>query len=158
MNLSALSGVFAPTEKHIVEELSAAWKKLMDGAHTVEMDIHGVTTWVQQHHTQIQAIYTVALEALSFVSPASVPVVQTATAAIDLATKKIDALTNGLQSGSVTHSTVVDTYHAVKDAQTAVNAVLKHATSAAPGAAPHVAVATVNHAADHPVTQAPAKS
>ena len=119
-------------EQWLVSEIAKGWAAIQAEAHKIEIDVLGIFNWISAHHQSIQAVFTGVLNDLAIVGailPQTAPVVATATTAIDAATAAIDILSKGIQQGTTPLSTVANAYHAVKDAQTAVNAVLKQGTT-----------------------------
>jgi hypothetical protein len=126
-------------EAWVVAEINKGWQLLESVGHTVDVDIKGIFQYIATHQQQIVGYLHSALSAMTTVGllfPATSPaaaVVQTALTAINAATAATNVLGQAVVSGSTPLATAVDAFHALKDAQTAVNAVVKQAT-AKPGA------------------------
>lgn len=119
-------------EQWVVKEIAQGWAAIKAEAHKIEVDVLGVFDWIQKHQVAIETVFKGVLNDLAVVGsllPQTAPVVAAATTAIDAATAAIDVLSKGIQAGATPLSTVTNAYHAVKDAQTAVNAVLKAGTT-----------------------------
>ncbi len=119
-------------EQWVVTEIAKGWAALQKETKTAETDLLGIFNWISAHQVGITNTFKGVLEGLAVVGaavPQTAPAVATATIAIDAATAAIDALSKGIQQGSTPLSTAVNAYHAVKQAQTAVNAVLVQATA-----------------------------
>ena len=119
-------------EQWVVKEIAQGWTAIKAEAHKIEVDVLGVFDWIQKHQVAIETVFKGVLNDLAVVGsllPQTAPVVAAATTAIDAATAAIDILSKGIQAGATPLSTVTNAYHAVKDAQTAVNAVLKAGTT-----------------------------
>lgn len=124
-------------EEWVIGEITKGWAAIQSGLHQAEIDVLGVFSWLNTNHSQILGVFTTALTDLAAVGsiiPQTAPYVQTATKMIDAATAAVDLLSKGIQKGTTPLSTIANAYHAVKDAQSAVNIVLK-AKTAAPSAA-----------------------
>lgn len=119
-------------EQWLVSEIAKGWAAIKAEAHKIEVDVLGVFNWIQAHHTAIIGVFQGVLHDLALVGeiiPTTAPYVVAATQAIDAATAAVDVLSKGIQQGVTPLSTVANAYHAVKDAQTAVNNVLKQGTT-----------------------------
>jgi hypothetical protein len=127
-----LQAGFVKDEQWVLSEITKGWQLLQTVGHTVDVDIHNIFSWIQTHQGNILAIFQQALSAMTIVGaviPGIGPGVAAATEAINVATVAVNVLSKSVIAGSTPLSTAVNAYHAVKDAQTAVNAVLKHATT-----------------------------
>lgn len=133
--LQNLEAGFQKDEQWVINEITKGWQLLQSVGHTADVDIQAIFTWIQTHHSSILAVFQGALTAAATIGsilPGGAPAVATATLAIDAATAAIDSLSKTVVAGSTPLSTVVNAYHAVKDAQTAANAVIKQATTKPP--------------------------
>lgn len=130
---TTLTGTIQKDEQWVVSEIAKAWADIQAVGQTIQMDVNNVQKWIAAHHLDIVNLLQGALagfQAVGVVLPAVAPEVAAATVAVDAATAAVDSLSKSVLSGVTPISTIVNTYHAVKDAQTAVNAVLKTGTSA----------------------------
>lgn len=119
-------------EQWVAAELAKGWKLLQTVGHTIDVDIQGIFSWISSNHLAITNTLQGALSAFQTVGsiiPGAAPAVVAATAAVDAATVAVDVLSKAVVAGNTPLSTAVNAYHAVKDASTAVNAVLKQGTS-----------------------------
>jgi hypothetical protein len=99
------------------------------------VDIQGIFQYISTHQQQILANLHNALAAVSTLGvlvPGAGPiaeVVQSALVAINAATAATNVLGSAIVAGPTPLSTAVNAFHSLKDAQTAVNAVVKMATT-----------------------------
>jgi hypothetical protein len=138
---STITGAVKKDEQWVVAEIAKAWKDIENLGQSLQMDVKGVESWITAHHLDIVNLLQGALtdlRAVGTILPVSAPVVAGATLAVDAATAAVDALSKSVLSGTTPISSIVNTYHAVKDAQTAVTSVLKTGTTA-PASVPEVA-------------------
>jgi hypothetical protein len=122
----------AKDEQWVLAEFTKGWSLLQTVGHTAEVDIEHIFGWIQSHQGDILKIFHDALGVLASVGglvPGIGPEIVIATTAINAATAGINILAKAVIAGSTPLSVAVNAYHAVKDAQTAVNGVLKHATT-----------------------------
>lgn len=128
-------------ETWVVNEITKGWQLVESTGHTVELDIKGIFDYIQGHQQQIVGNLHNALNAITMLGmliPGGSGVeiaIQGALTAINAATTATNILGNAVISGSTPLSTAVNAFHALKDAQSAVNAVVKHATNKPPKAA-----------------------
>lgn len=119
-------------EKWVAAELAKGWHLLQSVGHTIQVDAVGIENWLNNNHSSTVALFKgalTAIEAVGSVLPQSAPAVAIATTAIDAATAAVDAISKSVLAGPTPLSTLVNGYHAVKDAQNAVNTVLKQGTT-----------------------------
>jgi hypothetical protein len=134
-DIDKLNNSIQKDEAWVVNEINKGWQLLESVGHTIDLDIQGIFHYVSTHQQQIVGYLHNALSALTTVGlmfPATSPaaaIVQTALTAINAATAATNVLGQAIVAGSTPLSTAVNAFHALKDAQTAVNAVIKHATS-----------------------------
>jgi len=131
--LSTIEGVFPSaqkTEQWVVAEISKGWAALETGAKDAVIDIKSLFDYIASHQTQIdqtaQAILGDVSLAAALVGHPEVGATATAVAASAAA---ITALAANIDKGSVPLPDVVSALHTVKDAQSAVNALVKTATT-----------------------------
>ncbi len=130
--LQRLEAVIAKDEQWVVNEIAKGWHALQQAEETIQVDVQNIFHWISAHQADILSLFKGALTdlaAIGSVFPQSAPALAVATTAIDAATAAVDVLAKGIQIGSTPLSTVANAYHAVKDAQSAVNAVLKQVTA-----------------------------
>jgi hypothetical protein len=138
---SSITGAIQTDEQWVVAEIAKGWADIQTFGQTIQMDVKAVETWIASNHAGIISLFQGALtglEAIGSAIPMAAPEVAAATLAIDAATAAVDTLSKHVLSGTTPISTVMNTYHAVKDAQTAVTAVLKAGT-APPASLPEAA-------------------
>jgi hypothetical protein len=143
---ATLSGNIKKDEEWVVAEINKGWAFLQAAEQTIQMDVHNVQAWLQAHHLDITNLLKGVLEGFQVagvIAPGLAPAVGAATLAVDAATAAIDSLSASVLAGSTPMSSIVNTYHAVKDAQTAVAAVLKTGTAKPDTITPAVAATPV---------------
>jgi hypothetical protein len=131
-------------EQWVVAEITKGWTLLQNAEKTIQVDVKNLQAWIQSHHLSITNLLKGILEGFQVagvIAPGLAPAVGAATLAVDAATAAIDALSSSVLAGSTPLSSIVNTYHAVKDAQTAVNAVLKTGTAQPATITPEVVAA-----------------
>jgi hypothetical protein len=144
-----LEAGFAKDEKWVVAEITRGWQLLGSVGHTLAVDIAGIFAWIQAHQASLLGTFSEALQALGILGvaiPGGGPAVSAAITAINVATAAVNVLGKAIIDGSTPLSTAVSAYHAVKDAQSSVNAVIKASTAVpaavtASGVAVHAAAA-----------------
>jgi len=130
--LSNFEAAALKDEQWVVNEIAVGWQTLQKAEQTVAVDVQNIFAWLQAHHADILALFQGVLSgaaAIGSLLPQTAPAVSVATTAIDAATAAIDQLSKGITAGTTPLSTITNAYHVVKDAQTAVNNVLKVATA-----------------------------
>jgi hypothetical protein len=137
---------FAKDEQWVVAEFTKGWQLLQSAEKTAQVDIENIFHWIAAHQSTLLAALQEALSAASILGnfiPGAGPTVAAATLAINAATEAVNVLSKSVLAGSTPLSTAVSAYHAVKDAQTAVNAVLKASTTKPPTVSAAAAAAPV---------------
>jgi hypothetical protein len=131
--LSTIEGVLPiaqKTEQWVVAEIAKGWADLETGAKDAVIDVKGLFDYIASHQT---AIDTTAQAILGDVSLAATlvghPEVAATATAVAASADAITALAANIDKGSVPLPDIVSTLHTVKDAQTAVNALVKTATA-----------------------------
>jgi hypothetical protein len=149
-----LEAGFQKDEAWVIAEFTKGWQLLQSVGHTLAVDIQGIFAWVQAHQASLLAIFQQALQAIGILS-ATIPgggaagaAVAAAITAINAATATVNVLGKAVINGSTPLSTAVSAYHAVKDAQTAVNGVIKGATTQPAAVGNGVALAPTTHSAE----------
>jgi len=133
--IDKLTTTIQKDEQWVVNEISKGWKLFESVGHTIDVDIKAIFQYIWTHQQQIVANLHNALMAITTVGeliPATAPaaaLVQGALTAINAATAATNVLGHAVVAGSAPLSTAVNAFHALKDAQTAVNAVIKQATA-----------------------------
>lgn len=130
--LSDLEAEVEIGEQQIATALAKAWQELQSAETVVVDDIAAIFTWIKNNQASILSLFQGFLTdatAIGSVIPGIAPEVTAATTAIDAATAAVDVLSQGYSAGSTPLSTIVNAYGAVKNAQSAVNTVLKAGTS-----------------------------
>ena len=131
------------TEQWVVAEVQKGWAALEAGAKAVEIDIKGLFDYVAAHQTQIDSTAQAILGDVSMVAAlAGHPEVGATAAAIGASAQAITALAANMDKGAVPLHDIVNALHTVKDAQTAVNSLVKVATAPPRAAAPAPAAAS----------------
>ncbi len=117
-------------EQWVVSEVAKGWAALDKGVAHATIDIKGLFDYVAQHQTQIDGIAQTLLSDVNVIAAlAGQPEVAATATAIGASAQIITNLAANMDKGSVPLSQVVDALHAVKDSQTAVNALVKRATA-----------------------------
>lgn len=117
-------------EQWVVAEIANGWKALERDAEKAVIDIKGIFDYVASHQNQIDSTAKAILGDVSVIAAlAGHPEVGAAAAAIGVSAEAVVGLAANINKGSVPLSTAVDALHKVKDAQTAVNALVKRATA-----------------------------
>ncbi len=117
-------------EQWVVSEVAKGWAALDKGVAHTAIDIKGLFDYVAQHQTQIDGIAQTLLSDVNVIAAlAGQPEVAATATAIGASAQIITNLAANMDKGSVPLSQVVDALHAVKDSQTAVNALVKRATA-----------------------------
>lgn len=119
-------------EQWLVGEIAKGWQALRTAEQTAVVDVESCFAWISAHQQDIIALFQGVLTdlgAIGSILPQAAPVVAAATTAIDAATAAVDVLSQGITQGSTPLSTIASAYQSVKNAQNAVNAVLKQGTS-----------------------------
>ena len=117
-------------EKWVIAEVSKGWAALESGAKTAVIDIKGLFDYVAAHQTQIDTTAQAILSDVSLLaSLAGHPEVGAVAATVAASAQAITALAANVDKGSVPLGDVVSALHTVKDAQTAVNSLVKVATT-----------------------------
>lgn len=133
--IDKLNTAIQKDEAWVVNEINKGWRLLESAGHTLELDIKGIFQYISSHQQQIVTNLHNALSAITAVGaliPATAPaaaIVQGALTAINAATAATNSLGQHVIAGTTPLSVAVDAFHALKDAQTAVNAVVKQATA-----------------------------
>ncbi len=133
--IDKLNTAIQKDEAWVVSEIAKGWQMLEHVGHTMEVDIKGIFHYIATHQQSIVGNLHSALSALTMVGmfiPGASPtagIIQAALTAINAATAATNVLGQAVVSGTTPLGTAVDAFHALKDAQTAVNAVVKQATS-----------------------------
>jgi hypothetical protein len=144
-----LEAGFAKDEAWVLSEITKGWTLLLSVGHTLAVDVQGIFAWIQAHQASLLTIFQEALQAIGILGaavPGGGPAVAAAITAINVATAAVNVLGKAVIDGSTPLSTAVTAYHAVKDAQTSVNAVIKASTTK-PVAVTASGVAVVHEAA-----------
>lgn len=117
-------------EAWVVAEVSKGWAALEAGAHAVVIDIEGLFKYVADHQQAIDATAQKLLGDVSMIAAlAGHPEVSATAAAIGASAQAITALAANVEKGQAPLSEIVTALHSVKDAQTAVNSLVKVATA-----------------------------
>jgi hypothetical protein len=130
--VAAVEADIGKGEQWVVSEIAKGWQALQTAEQTAALDVESLFAWIGAHQQDILTLFQGVLTdliAIGSIIPQAAPVVATATTAIDAATAAVDVLSQGITAGSTPLSTVANAYQSVKNAQTAVNAVLKAGTS-----------------------------
>jgi hypothetical protein len=131
--LSTIEGILPSgqrTEQWVVAEIKKGWAALETGAHDAVIDIKGLFDYVAAHQTQIDGTAQAILGDVSLAATlVGHPEVGAVAATVATSAAAITALAANIDKGSVPLPDVVDALHKVKDAQSAVNALVKTATS-----------------------------
>jgi negative regulator of replication initiation len=117
-------------EAWVVAEVGKGWAALEAGVHAIEIDIKGLFDYVAAHQQQIDATAQSLLSNVSLIAAlAGHPEVSATAAAIGASAQAITALAANVDKGAAPLSEIVTALHTVKDAQTAVNSLVKVATA-----------------------------
>jgi hypothetical protein len=130
--LSEIEAKFVLTEQKVASAIAQAWKDLRSVENVIVADLEGIVQWIAQHQQDILGLFQGFLTdaaAIGTVIPQTAPAVAAATTAIDAATAAVNVLAQGFATGATPVSTIANAYQSVKNAQNAVNAVLKQGTS-----------------------------
>ena len=133
--IDKLNTAIQKDETWVVNEINKGWQLLESVGHTMDVDIQNIFKYIAAHQQQIVAGLHNALTAITTVgalvpgtSPAAA-IITGALTAINAATAATNVLGQAVVAGTTPLSTAVNAFHALKDAQTAVNAVVKQATA-----------------------------
>jgi hypothetical protein len=139
--LHRLDATLQKDEKWVLAEITKGWKLLQEVGHTIEVDILGIFNYIHTHQTQITnglqnalGILTAAGTVFAASTPAGAAIT-TALTAVNALNAATQVLGKGLVKGSTPLATAHNAFDALKQAQTAVNEVVRVA------AAPPVALA-----------------
>lgn len=136
MSLSSFFGVVQKDEKWVIAEVQKGWAEIQSGVKTATVDLKGIFDYIAAHQTQIDQTAQAILGDVSMVAAlAGHPEVGAVAATVSASAQAITNLAAGIDKGTVPLSGVVSALHGVKDAQSAVNALVKLATAAPPPAA-----------------------
>ncbi len=133
--IDKLNTAIQKDEAWVVAEINKGWVLLDSVGHTVDVDIQGIFHYISGHQQQIISSLHSALSVITTVGvfiPATAPaavIIQAALTAINAATAATNVLGQAVVAGPTPLSTAVNAFHALKDAQSAVNAVVKQATN-----------------------------
>lgn len=136
--IDKLNAAIQKDEAWVVSEINKGWQLLESVGHTIEVDIEGIFSYISTHQQQILAnlhsalVFLAPLETVVAGSSPAGAIVSAALTAINAATAATNVLGKAVVAGNTPLSTAVNAFHALKDAQTAVNAVVKQATSKPP--------------------------
>ncbi len=118
------------TEQWVVAEFTKGWKALEAGAQKAAIDVKGLFDYIAGHQTQIDATAKAILGDVNVIAAlAGHPEVALATDAIGLSAQAVVGVAAKIDQGSVPLPDLVDALHKTKDAQTAVNNLVKVATA-----------------------------
>ncbi len=138
--LSNLESVIQKDEQWVVGEIRKGWALVQSAEHQAEIDVLNIFHWISAHQGDILNLMhnvltdiQVAASAASVVFPQyGIPIAAAVAAAnkdVQAAAAAVNVLAQGIAKGSTPMSTVVSAYQKTKDAASAVNSVLKNATT-----------------------------